>query len=86
MVGVGCVGIVSGNHEAGGNGHQILLLAPSHGAVNPPQHIFQEGGVSSLLGQAAYLLIVKYRVNTYTLRMAALQESLQGGKCALQVV
>ena len=83
MVGVGCVGIVSGNHEAGGNGHQVLLPAPSHGAVNPSQHILQEGGVSPLLGQAAYLFIVKYRVNAHTVRMAALQKSLQGGKRAL---
>ena len=86
MVGVDGVGVVRAEHEAGGQGPQILLLALPQGQVDAPEHVLEEGGGGALLGAGAHLLVVKAGQDIDRPAVGGAQEAPQGGEDALLVV
>ena len=86
MVGMHRMSVVAAQHEGPSQGAQIVLLAFSERRVDARQRVVQEGGKRPLLGARPHLLGVKERTDRHVMRVAALKESLEGGKVALQVI
>lgn len=86
MGGVNGVGVVGGDQKAVPQGRVSGLTVPLHAAGDPGEHVGEEGGVCSLPGAAANLLIVEDAQHRDALSRLRGQKAPQTGKDTLQVV
>ena len=86
MVGMHRVGVIRGNHEAGGQRGAQGFAAGIQRAGSAGEYIAQEAGIRALPGAAAHLLIIERAVHIDVPASPGLGKGAQRGEGALQII